>query len=92
MRQEASVLVNEQLDKKEYRKLCFPAFYDGTLNMLLIDKMKQDGSFNYYTKPKAGGSFEEDKEKAQCFVKENMRLFTDYVTVDKKLYIIVKTW
>jgi hypothetical protein len=82
----------ENIDKDmDLRRRCFPAFYDGTLNMLLIDKMMRDGSFDYYNKP-VDGSFEADKQKAKCFFKENMRLFSDHITVEKKLYVIVKTW
>lgn len=31
------------------RETLYPAFYDGTLNMLLIDKMMRDGSYDFYS-------------------------------------------
>lgn len=63
--------------------------------MLLIDKMMRDGSYDFYSK----GTEISDKNKAECFHKETMRVFTDYINISdknkpnhKKLYMLVKTW
>lgn len=56
--------------------------------MLLIDKMMRDGSYDFYSK----GTQITDKNKADCFHKETMRVFTDYINIDKQLYMLVKTW
>jgi hypothetical protein len=83
------------VNERKYREKIFPAFYDGTLNMLLIDKMMRDGSYDFYPGGRdadKNGPFEADRKKADCFQKETMRVFTDYITVDKKLFLLVKTW
>ena len=74
------------VDKSIPDDVKFKVFYDGTLNMLVIDKMMKIGMIFDQT------SEVTDAIKADCFTTENKRVFTDFTHINGALYMIVKTW
>lgn len=50
----------------------YKAFYDGTINMLIVDKMMKIGQIFDQNQDMS------DLAKAKCFTTDSMRIFTDF--------------